>query len=159
MKQLTTSEFLQLLMVPASRIELVNSWPFTRCYLCKEKAATGIWMCGFASQRPPWIRNELKALCAGCGLTDAYRRWNGFMSPKLERIDLFVTISAPEGDKRTPADILLEKLLTHPMGEAYIRVWRGMYKPVNLHHPIQPAFLMLQALVEKLFPPQDNKVD
>lgn len=158
--RLTTADVLQRIMTKEGREALTNSWPFTRCSMKScDHAATGVWLCQFASQSPPFFRTELRPLCAADGMTDAYRKWNGFMSPKVIRIDLFLTISAPEGDKRTAADKLIEKLLSHDAGEKYFSAWRLMFKPANLHHPIQPAFLMLEAIVEKLFPPQTNKVD
>jgi hypothetical protein len=92
-------------------------------------------------------------------MTDCYAKWNGFMSPLLLRCDLFLTISCPEGDKRTPADKLIEKLLTHPAGESYFNAWKLMFRPANTHHPLQPAMEMLKSIVIKLFPPNDNKVD
>lgn len=160
MKHLSTMEYLQQILSPEGKASLINAWPTIRCSMkhCG-KAATGLWMCKFSSSSTPFFRVEIRPLCASCGLSDAYQKWNGFMSPKLLRIDLFLTISAPEGDHRTPADHHLEKIATHPMGAQYISAWKMMFKPANIHHPIAPAFTMLQALVERLFPPSDNKVD
>jgi hypothetical protein len=156
----STIELLQQLLTPEGRNAIVNSWPSTRCSMrhC-ERAATGLWMCRFSTSTSPYFRTELRALCASDGLSEAYQKWNGFMSPKLLRIDLFLTISAPLGDTRTPSDHLLEKIASHPLGDQYIAAWKAMFKPSNVHHPISPAFDMLQALVERLFPPSTNKVD
>lgn len=160
MKVPSTIELLQQIMTPEGRAALVNSWPSTRCSMkhCGH-AATGLWLCQFSTSSPPFIRTELRPLCASDGMTDAYQKWNGFMSPKLLRVDLFLTITAPQGDRRTPSDHMIEKLLTHPAGQKYFDAWRLMFKPANLHHPIAPAVAMLEALVNKLFPPQTNKVD
>ena len=158
MRSMTTQEIITKISDPTQREALLNSWPFTRCALCRTGAATGVWLCQFAKPAGG-MRTELKTLCAGCGMTDAYSKWNGFMSPLLLRIDLFMEITCPEGDKRTPADKLIEKLLSHPAGESYFRAWKLMFKPANLHHPLLPAMEMLRSLVTKLFPPNDNKVE
>ncbi len=157
-KHLTTLEIVRALSQPDSRDNLLLSWPTTKCCI-DSHAATGLWICQFSSQSPPYVRSEIKTLCAACGLYTAYKKWNGFMSPKLLRIDLYRTISAPEGDKRSPADKLIELISAHPAGEGYLRAWRLMFKPANLHFPIAPAFDTLQAIHGKLFPPADNKVD
>lgn len=155
-KHLTTLEILQRLSDNSAKESLLNSWPQSRCEI-DAKAATGIWMCQFASGMK--VRSELKLLCACCGLTDCYQRWNGFMAPKLLRCDLMLTITAPSISIPTYADALIDKLLTHPNGEVVFDAWRKMYKPANIHHLIRPAELMLEALVDKLFPPSTNKVD
>lgn len=160
MKTPSTMELLHQIMTPAGKHELINSWPFTKCSMkhCG-KPASGIWVCQFSTSSAPFFRTELRPLCAPDGMTDAYQKWNGFMSPKLLRVDLFLTITAPEGDKRSHADHLIERISEHPQGEAYLRAWKLMFKPSNLSHPIAPAEAMLEALVTKLFPPSTNKVD
>lgn len=153
MRSLTTAQIFTQFSDPIQREALLNSWPTHRCGLCRTRAATGIWWLKFASQKPPYIRNELRALCPVCGLTECYLKWNGFMAPKLERCDLFATITCPEGDKRTAADKLIEKILTHPIGQQYIEGWRTYFRPANIHHPLAPAFKALQKVLLTLFPP------
>lgn len=155
----STEDLLTLLLDPKRREAFLNSWPVVRCALCETKAATGIWMCRFSKQSPPFFRAELKPLCPGCGFTDCYTRWNGFMCPKLVRCDLAFTITAPEGDKLTAADRIIDKLLSHPKGELAFNLWKEWYKPANIHHPIQPAMLMLIALRDKFFPPETPKAE
>jgi len=78
------------------------------------------------------------------------------MCPKLLRCDLAFTITAVEGDRTTPAERLIAKIRTHALGEKWVAVWREHYKPANLAHPIEPALLMLRAIHDKLFPPQED---
>ena len=155
----TTAEIISKFSDPEQRQELLNSWPSLRCALCHNKAATGIWWCQFYRASAPWIRSELKPLCAACGLTDCYAKWTGFMGPKLLRCDLFATITAPPGDKRTPADKMIEAITNHPSGGQYILAWTIAFRPANRSHPTEPAMRALQNAYLKLFPPQDNKVD
>lgn len=156
MRSMTTAEILQKLGNEAARKALLNSWPTHRCALCESRAATGIWFCKFERNCFGNIMefSELKLLCPACGLADGYLRWNGFMCPKLVRIDLFMTISAPVGDERTAADKLLEEIASHDAGPQWIAAWRIMFKPANIHHPIAPALATLQEIHRRLFPPQ-----
>lgn len=157
MKQLTTQEILDKIMSPEKEAFL-NSWPSIRCGCCYKNAATGVWWLQFQAQNGG-IYSQLKTLCACCGLTDCYKKWNGFMSPRLVRCDLFATITCPEGDKRSAADKLIEKIQSHSAGASYILGWKIAFRPANPSHPLAPALRALQNIHEKLFPPQDNKVD
>jgi hypothetical protein len=156
MKQLTTQEILAK-FTSDEREQFLNSWPTIRCGLCYKAAATGIWWLQFASSKG--IYSQLKTLCAGCGMTDCYKKWTGFMGPKLIRCDLFATISCPEGDKRTAWDKLIEKIESHPSGKQYLLAWQLAFRPANRSHPLLPAQRALRNIYDKLFPTQDNKVD
>lgn len=158
MSKLTTAEILTKLASPTSRQELLNSWPLHRCSLCTSRAATGIWFCRFERNCFGNIVefSELKLLCPACGFADGYLRWNGFMTPKLTRVDLLLTLSAPDGDKRTLADKLLEEISTHDAGEQWINAWKLMFKPANIHYPIAPAIDTLREIHRRLFPPQQG---
>lgn len=154
MVTLTTVEIITVFSDKSQREALLLSWPKYKCTCCKKGVpATGIWYTRFAKQVEPYFISELKLLCAGCGLTDGYRIWNGFMSRKLLHVDLFATITQPLGDTRSNADRLIEKLLTHPSGQLYLTAWKAVFKPANLSHPIAPAFQTLETIVHKLFPP------
>ena len=142
----STAQILAALIQPASREALVNSWPFTRCSGCKRYAASGFWMCQVATASG--VKTTLRALCAQCGLDHNFFK-----------CDLFISISAPPGSSKTHADKLIDRILSHPSGEAWIKAWRVMFKPANIHHPIAPAETMLKAIMARLFPPQTNKVD
>lgn len=62
-------------------------WVRNKCACCKKPGASGIWKCTFKG----YIKVQL--LCAACGLREAFAKWNGFFSPKLEHIDLLVTLT------------------------------------------------------------------
>jgi hypothetical protein len=63
------------------------NWVKNKCACCQRPGASGIWHCQFKGY------TKIHMLCAACGLREAFAKWNGFFSPKLEHIDLLVTLT------------------------------------------------------------------
>ena len=69
-------------------------WPRTRCELCKDRSASGLFLCTFSTFQ------KAKALCAYCGLYYGYKKWTGFFGPKLITIKLLCSITSPVPPER-----------------------------------------------------------
>lgn len=66
-----------------------TKWIKLRCRCCDRQGVSGLWRCEFTNSIQPML------LCAACAFADAFRKWNGFYSKHLLKVDLMVTLTYP----------------------------------------------------------------
>lgn len=89
-KTLSTADLIQVLSNRVAMDALRSSWPRWACAECKLAPATGVYLYIFTEHR------SLKLVCAGCGMSDSYKKYTGFMSAKLDSTICVLPIESPE---------------------------------------------------------------
>lgn len=67
-------------------------WIKIKCQCCGKHGCSGLWHCKFAGQ-PDYELDML--MCAACALHDAWKKWTGFFSRHLLKVDLITTLTYP----------------------------------------------------------------
>jgi hypothetical protein len=66
-----------------------TKWIKLKCVCCDRHGVSGLWRCEFSNSIQPML------MCAACAFNDAFRKWNGFYSKHLLKVDLMVTLTYP----------------------------------------------------------------